>query len=63
MIGDVADAFMAHVAGNRAVIASEDVQIGTGLARPDVYDWPAAIAADLQTGAAQRGGRDVRRQR
>jgi uncharacterized protein len=49
MIGDVADAFMAHVAGNRAVIASEDVQIGTGLARPDVYDWPSAIAAGLQT--------------
>ena len=28
--------------------ASEDVQIGTGLARPDVYDWPAAIATQLQ---------------
>ena len=48
MIGDVADAFMAHVARNRAVTASEDVQIGTGLARPDVYDWPAAVATQLQ---------------
>jgi hypothetical protein len=48
LIGDIADAFMAHVAGDRAATASEDVQIGTGLARPDVYDWPAAIAAQLQ---------------
>ena len=39
---------MAHVAGNRAVTASEDMQIGTGLARPDVYDWPAAVATEVQ---------------
>jgi hypothetical protein len=47
MMGDVADAFLAYVAGNRVVAASEDIQIGTGLARPDVYDWPAAIATNM----------------
>jgi hypothetical protein len=50
MIGEVADAFLAHVAGNRTVAASDDVQIGTGLARPDVYDWPAAIASAVTKG-------------
>jgi lysophospholipase L1-like esterase len=48
MIGELADAFLAHVAGNRAVTASENMQIGTGLARPDVYDWPGTIAKEVQ---------------
>ena len=47
MMGDVADAFIAHVAGNPTVSATEDIQIGTGLARPDVYNWPGAIAAQM----------------
>jgi hypothetical protein len=47
MMGDVADAFLAHLAGNPVVAASENVQIGTGLARPDVYNWPAAIASQI----------------
>jgi hypothetical protein len=49
MMGTVADAFLAHVTGDRAVKASENVQIGTGLARPDVYDWPGVIAKEMQT--------------
>ncbi|HEY3810843.1 MAG TPA: DUF459 domain-containing protein [Acidimicrobiales bacterium] len=48
MMGTIADAFLVHVAANPAVNASEDVQIGTGLARPDVYDWPGAIAREMQ---------------
>jgi hypothetical protein len=48
MIGELADAFLAHVAGNRAVSASENMQIGTGLARPDVFDWPGTIATEVQ---------------
>jgi hypothetical protein len=47
MMGDVADAFIAHVAGNPTVAATQDIQIGTGLARPDVYNWPGAIAAEM----------------
>jgi hypothetical protein len=47
MIGEVADAFVAHVAGDPVVAASDDVQIGTGLARPDVYNWPGAIASQI----------------
>jgi hypothetical protein len=47
MLGDVADALLAHVAGNPVVAASEDIQIGTGLARPDVYNWPAMVATNV----------------
>jgi uncharacterized protein len=48
MMGDLANAFLNHVAGDRAVRASTDVQIGTGLARPDVYNWPGAIAREIK---------------
>lgn len=48
LMGMLADAFLSHVAGNAAVIASSDVQIGTGLARPDVYNWPGEVALALQ---------------
>jgi lysophospholipase L1-like esterase len=48
MIGELANAFIGHVTGNAAVRAFEDMQIGTGLARPDVYNWPAAVAKELQ---------------
>ena len=48
MIGELADAFIGDVTGNPAVRAFEDMQIGTGLARPDVYDWPAAVANAMQ---------------
>jgi hypothetical protein len=50
MMGDVADAFLGHEAGNPAVTASDDIQIGTGLARPDVYNWPAAVGTEMQKG-------------
>jgi hypothetical protein len=51
MIGALADAFLAHVAGSPVVTASDNVQIGTGLARPDVYDWLGAIARQMQQAA------------
>jgi hypothetical protein len=48
MIGELADAFLAHVAGNKVVSASENMQIGTGLARPDVFDWPGTIVKEIR---------------
>jgi hypothetical protein len=48
MIGELADAFIGQETGNPAVRAFEDLQIGTGLARPDVYNWPAAVANALR---------------
>lgn len=48
LMGAMADAFMSHVTGDPAVRATTDVQIGTGLARPDVYNWPGAIASEMR---------------
>jgi hypothetical protein len=48
LMGTLSDAFLGHVAGSSTVTASADVQIGTGLARPDVYDWSGELAVVLQ---------------
>lgn len=48
LMGMLSDAFVNDVAGNPAISASVDVQVGTGLARPDVYDWPDEVAEVLQ---------------
>jgi uncharacterized protein len=53
LMGALSDAFVAHVTGNPAIQASVDVQIGTGLARPDVYDWPVEIAKEVQQAQPQ----------
>lgn len=50
LIGELAYAFIGHVAHNNTVGATMDMQVGTGLARPDVYNWPAAIAQEMQKG-------------
>jgi hypothetical protein len=43
LIGNVADGFARHVVGDRRVAPSQDVQVATGLARPDVLDWPTHL--------------------
>jgi hypothetical protein len=48
LIGELAYAFIGHVAHNSTVAATMDMQVGTGLGRPDVYNWPAAIAQEVQ---------------
>jgi hypothetical protein len=35
------------LAGTGVVTAAVDAQVDTGLARPDYYDWPAELGADL----------------
>jgi uncharacterized protein len=48
LMGDISDAFVNDVTGDPLIQASVDVQIGTGLARPDVFDWPGVIGAEVQ---------------
>ena len=35
-------------AGGKPVVVRQDSQIGTGLARPDVVDWPTRLANDMR---------------
>ena len=49
LMGNIAQSFIEKVAGNSLISATDDVQIGTGLARPDVYNWPAAVSAEMAT--------------
>lgn len=41
------DPALTQAFGSRPVKISEDFQIGTGLARPDVTDWPRTLAQDV----------------
>jgi hypothetical protein len=47
MMGTIAESFIDDSGGNPLISASQDFRIGTGLARPDVYDWPAAISHEM----------------
>ncbi len=47
LMGSISESFGALTNRNPAVNLSTDVQIGTGLARPDVYDWPDAVARQM----------------
>jgi hypothetical protein len=47
MMGEIAQAFEESEAGDPAMTVSDTVEIGTGLARPDVYNWPAAVAREM----------------
>jgi hypothetical protein len=49
LMGTIAESFIDKTAGNPLIKASQDFRIGTGLARPDVYDWPGAIAHEMAT--------------
>ncbi|MDQ1428481.1 MAG: uncharacterized protein QOK39_1957, partial [Acidimicrobiaceae bacterium] len=47
LMGTVAESFIDKTGGNSLFNDSQDFRIGTGLARPDVYDWPAAISHEM----------------
>jgi len=47
MMGEIAQAFEESQAGNPAMSVSDTVEIGTGLARPDVFDWPAEVGHEM----------------
>jgi hypothetical protein len=47
MMGEIAQAFEESQAGNPLMSVSDTVEIGTGLARPDVFDWPAEVARQM----------------
>lgn len=47
LMGTVSEAFGRLVAGDSRVRLNTDVQVGTGLARPDVLDWANELTAQL----------------
>lgn len=47
LMGNISESFSEKVAGDPLISASDDVQIGTGLARPDVYNWPVAVSNEM----------------
>ncbi len=49
LMGTIAESFIDKTGGNPLINASQDFRIGTGLARPDVYDWPGAISHEMAT--------------
>jgi hypothetical protein len=49
LMGTVSESFAALTTHNPAVSVTDNVQVGTGLARPDVYNWPAAVGHELAT--------------
>jgi hypothetical protein len=49
LMGTVAESFAEKAGGNGLIQAGQDFRIGTGLARPDVYDWPGAISHEAAT--------------
>ena len=44
---DLGDALVPDLLGTGVVHATLDGQVGTGLTRPDYYDWPTELATDL----------------
>lgn len=49
LMGNIAASFIDKTGGDALINASDNYQIGTGLARPDVYNWPAAISNEIDT--------------
>jgi hypothetical protein len=47
LMGTVSESFVQLTKSDPAVKVSTDVQIGTGLARPDIYNWPSAVSGQL----------------
>ncbi|MDQ1441630.1 MAG: uncharacterized protein QOG97_1858 [Acidimicrobiaceae bacterium] len=47
LMGTIAESFIEKTGGNPLFAAGQDFRISTGLARPDVYDWPAAISREI----------------
>jgi uncharacterized protein len=49
LMGSVTESFAALAKSSHTITVTNTVQIGTGLARPDVYDWPAAVSREMTT--------------
>jgi uncharacterized protein len=49
LMGNISQSFIEKTSGDPLVSATQNFQIGTGLARPDVYNWPAEIANEMAT--------------
>jgi uncharacterized protein len=47
LMGSVSESFAGLAKSLHNVSVTDNIQIGTGLARPDVYDWPAAISRQI----------------
>lgn len=47
LMGEIAQSYEESTSSINDVSVSNSVQIGTGLARPDVYDWPAAVTREV----------------
>lgn len=53
MMGNVSQAVSRLVASDPRISLHTDVRVATGLARPDVLDWPALLAQDLAVSNAE----------
>jgi hypothetical protein len=49
LMGNISESFVEKAASTPLISATNDFQIGTGLARPDVYNWPAEVAKEMAT--------------
>ncbi len=49
LMGTIAESFADKTAGNSLFTSSQDFRIGTGLTRPDVYNWPGAVSREIAT--------------
>lgn len=47
LMGTIAESFAARESSDPLVRVTSDFRIGTGLARPDVYNWPNAISQEM----------------
>jgi hypothetical protein len=47
LMGTIAESFTDKTGGEPLISPTSDFRIATGLARPDVYDWPAAISHEM----------------
>jgi hypothetical protein len=48
MMRDLSESVQRLTAGNALLRVSTHYEISSGLARPDYFDWPAALAADME---------------
>jgi len=49
LMGNISESFIEKASGDPLISANENFQIGTGLARPDVYNWPAEVSKEMAT--------------
>ncbi len=47
LMGTIAESYAGHESSDPLVHVTSDFRIGTGLARPDVYNWPNAISQEM----------------